>query len=221
MELPLFPLNAVLFPRMPIRLRIFEERYKLMINECRAKQTPFGVVLIEAGREVMDPLATPHKVGTTAYIAEVRELTDGNMNIVAMGRDRFQIQSLDNTSKPYLMGEVEIISLANQVTPATKRGRDLLKPLISRYLKGLVRSGDLEISNEQMPKEPLTVAYLSAMLLQTENDTKQAFLEAPDTKALLEHLIRKYRKEVTIMDLLKSPPPESEESEDSFPFSLN
>ena len=34
-ELPLFPLNTVLFPGMPLSLRVFEERYKQMINECR------------------------------------------------------------------------------------------------------------------------------------------------------------------------------------------
>ena len=33
-ELPLFPLNTVLFPGMPLPLHIFEERYKEMIADC-------------------------------------------------------------------------------------------------------------------------------------------------------------------------------------------
>ena len=32
--LPLFPLNMVLFPGASLPLRIFENRYKVMIGEC-------------------------------------------------------------------------------------------------------------------------------------------------------------------------------------------
>src|SRR5687768_15636509 len=109
MELPLFPLNSVLFPGMPIRLHIFEERYKQMVQECRINQMPFGIVLIEVGREAFGPLATPCRIGTTAYITDVQELPRGNLNILAVGRDRFEIQSLDAESKPYLMGEVDLM----------------------------------------------------------------------------------------------------------------
>ena len=51
-ELRLFPLSLVLFPGMTLPLRIFEERYKLMIGECIDNQLPFGVVLIKEGQEV-------------------------------------------------------------------------------------------------------------------------------------------------------------------------
>src|SRR5207244_3608670 len=42
--LPLFPLNVVLFPRTPLPLHIFEERYKEMIAEAIESHTEFGVV---------------------------------------------------------------------------------------------------------------------------------------------------------------------------------
>ena len=51
-KLPLFPLNMVLFPGLPISLHIFEERYRLMIARCIEQNGPFGVVLIREGREV-------------------------------------------------------------------------------------------------------------------------------------------------------------------------
>ena len=51
--LPLFPLNLVLFPGMPLPLHIFEERYKAMIGECLESQMPFGVVLIRDGLEAV------------------------------------------------------------------------------------------------------------------------------------------------------------------------
>ena len=51
-ELPLFPLNTVLFPGMVLPLHIFEERYKLMIGRCMEGSRPFGVVAIREGGEV-------------------------------------------------------------------------------------------------------------------------------------------------------------------------
>ncbi len=49
--LPLFPLNTVLFPGGPLRLRIFEPRYLDMISRCMRENGSFGVALITEGRE--------------------------------------------------------------------------------------------------------------------------------------------------------------------------
>ena len=51
-ELPLFPLNTVLFPGQMLPLHIFEDRYRLMIRRCLAEDLPFGVVLIDAARRL-------------------------------------------------------------------------------------------------------------------------------------------------------------------------
>ena len=84
-ELPLFPLNTVLFPGMPLPLHIFEDRYKQMINNCLEEKEPFGVVLIRNGKEALGPLAQPHSIGCTARIVEVQKLSDGRMNITSVG----------------------------------------------------------------------------------------------------------------------------------------
>ena len=42
--LPLFPLDVVLLPGVPLPLHIFEPRYKEMIGECLEQKKPFGVV---------------------------------------------------------------------------------------------------------------------------------------------------------------------------------
>ena len=44
-ELPLFPLNVVLFPGVVLPLHIFEPRYRQMIADCQEQTTPFGIVL--------------------------------------------------------------------------------------------------------------------------------------------------------------------------------
>src|SRR5438132_12446158 len=54
-DIPLFPLNVVLFPGMPLPLHIFEPRYREMMALCEQEERPFGVVLIQEGREVGAP----------------------------------------------------------------------------------------------------------------------------------------------------------------------
>nr|HPR08551.1 LON peptidase substrate-binding domain-containing protein [Denitromonas sp.] len=49
--LPLFPLQAVLFPGGHLPLRIFEPRYMDMIAECLRVKSTFGICLIAAGGE--------------------------------------------------------------------------------------------------------------------------------------------------------------------------
>ena len=69
--LPMFPLGSVLFPNMPLRLRVFEERYLIMLSEMlKHERGEFGVVLIERGHEVG---GGEHRfdVGTTAEITEL------------------------------------------------------------------------------------------------------------------------------------------------------
>jgi len=52
-ELPLFPLDIVLFPGENLPLHIFEPRYRLMINECYEDEKPFGIVLMRPGSELL------------------------------------------------------------------------------------------------------------------------------------------------------------------------
>jgi len=104
-ELPLFPLNSVLFPGAMLPLHIFEERYKLMIGRCLQSGSPFGVLLIRSGNEVGEA-TEPFEVGTTARIVRVQHLDEGRMNLVCLGERRFRLlRKLRET--PYLVGEVE------------------------------------------------------------------------------------------------------------------
>jgi uncharacterized protein len=105
-ELALFPLNTVLFPGMPLNLYIFEERYKLMMNQCIESRRPFGVVLIANNKHDTSPNAIPHSIGCTAQITQVQPLGDGKMNISAAGRERFRILSI-HQEQPYLVAETQ------------------------------------------------------------------------------------------------------------------
>lgn len=104
-QLPLFPLQTVLFPDGWMPLRIFEVRYLDMINRCHKAGAPFGVVCLSEGSEVrrIDPKAPPSgdafarevffPVGTLARIERLEKPQPGLLMIHCRGLQRFQIDA--------------------------------------------------------------------------------------------------------------------------------
>ena len=121
--IPLFPLGLVLFPDMPLPLHIFEDRYKLMINECLDQNKEFGVVLFN-GHQIQD-------IGCSAIIIRVlKEYGDGKSDILCIGKKRFFIKKLLE-SKAYLESEViffddEIENISREWEDIATRGINLL-----------------------------------------------------------------------------------------------
>jgi Lon protease-like protein len=99
--LPIFPLELVLLPGVPLPLHIFEPRYKEMIGECLEKKKPFGVV-----RASSDGAAD---IGCTAEILSVtRKYDDGRMDIVARGVERFEVIEV-NQERSFLQAEIAVL----------------------------------------------------------------------------------------------------------------
>lgn len=216
-ELPLFPLNTVLFPGMPLNLHIFEDRYKIMMSECIEKRQPFGVVLIAQGQEALGPLADPYSIGCSAQIIQVQPLGQGQMNITAVGKERFQIVSLDRESRPYLTGTVEPLPIRDDDHEQTLSHAALVRAWLKRYLEVLKRMGEVDVDVNQVPRDPTALAYLSAVLLQIPLEQKQELLSMPSVHELLDSLRSVYRREVALLGTLLTPPGDG----DSDPVSLN
>ena len=88
--LGMFPLSAVLFPEAGLPLHVFEERYRSLMTHCLEADGEFGVVLIARGSEVGGGDERVD-VGTVARIANVAELDDGRMLVVATGVRRVRV----------------------------------------------------------------------------------------------------------------------------------
>lgn len=204
-SLPLFPLNTVLFPGMQLQLHIFEERYKLMINNCIETNEPFGVVLIKQGREALGPAATPHSVGCEAAISEVQRLPLGRMNITAVGQRRFRIMGIDR-SQPFLLGDVEFFMPANDHPNLIHRYSRVLRPLVIHYLETLSSSEDANFDREQIPHQPRSIAQIASILLQADSLQKQQLLAMTSLTRLLRALIEIYRLETLLLRVRLSPP---------------
>lgn len=219
-ELPLFPLQNVLFPGMTLNLHIFEERYKEMINLCIETRQPFGVVLIKEGAEALGPLATPHMIGCTAQIVRMLPRGEGRMDISTVGQERFLIQSL-KYNRPYLVGEVELHPLPDdEPTRLTKAGNQL-RPWVERYLEILSKVGNIPFNPQQLPNDPLQLGYLAAAILQQISmEQKQSLLTLDRPLKFLSEVRSIYRREVTLLDMMMERANNGTSSENG-PFSVN
>jgi Lon protease-like protein len=107
--LPIFPLELVLLPGVPLPLHIFEPRYKEMIAECLEQKKPFGVV-----RASSDGVAD---IGCTAEIMSVtKKYDDGRMDILTRGVDRFEVIQV-NEDRPFLQAEISVVQDEDEDEP--------------------------------------------------------------------------------------------------------
>jgi Lon protease-like protein len=113
--IPLFPLRVVVFPRTPLPLHIFEDRYKEMVGNAIRDNSEFGVVLVKDNGIV--------NAGCTVMVEKVLETyPDGRMDILTRGQRRFEIVGL-NEEKDYLQGEVSFFD-DDDFAPAPAELRD-------------------------------------------------------------------------------------------------
>lgn len=213
MEIPLFPLNTVLFPGWPMPLHIFEPRYLEMVRYCTEEKSPFGILLIKEGKAAGDPSVEPHEVGCMVNITQMEQLEDGRLLIMAVGQERFRVRSLSR-HKPYLVGEVERMPYLPEKTAPLQAAANNLHPLVLNYLNELTALADnIEFDPTQIPTDPEALSHMAAALLQVSPETKQSLLEAKKVSNALNFLTNQYRREI---DLLKQFP-----QQDMGNFSVN
>jgi Lon protease-like protein len=201
-EIPLFPLHTVLFPGAPLRLHIFEPRYKQMIQACLDKQQPFGVVLIREGVEALGPLAHPYSIGCSARIMQLEPLPEGRMNLSAVGEERFQIRSLSAEIHPYWMAKIEPYPLLYDDSPAIQDLGSRVKKLVQRYLRMTAEAGINQFDPSQLPEDPVKVAYLGASLVHLSLAKKQELLSLDQAADLLKQVVLVYQREIALVRTL-------------------
>jgi hypothetical protein len=108
LRVPIFPLNAVLFPGGLLPLRVFEARYMDMTRDCLKREEPFGVCLIHEGAEVGTP-AVPEGVGCLAKILDWDMQQQGILNLRTHGSQRFRILARETSPQGLISADVELI----------------------------------------------------------------------------------------------------------------
>lgn len=94
-SLPLFPLQAVLFPGGLLSLKVFEARYLDLVTHCLREQRPFGVVALRKGGEVRDKRTRIEleSTGVLAELIDVDSAQPGILHVRCRGTNRFAVAS--------------------------------------------------------------------------------------------------------------------------------
>jgi len=100
----MFPLNAVLYPGVSVPLHVFEDRYRALVHHLLRIEDPsqrlFGSVAIREGYEVGDHgTQSLYRIGVRLQLTEVEARADGSFDVVAVGRDRIQLDRLLTTGE--------------------------------------------------------------------------------------------------------------------------
>jgi len=179
-EIPLFPLKAVLFPGGALSLKVFEPRYLDMAAACLKDASPFGACLIASGQEV-GKTAVPHAIGTLAHIAQANMEQQGILLLTVRGGRRFRIVTQNAGADGLLHAQVELLAEpAQQIVPAAQRA---LLPLLQKIA--------IDLGPEKMPgpylfDDAAWVGYRLSEVVPVQVLAKQKLLELDDPVSRLE-----------------------------------
>jgi Lon protease-like protein len=180
-DIPLFPLNTVLFPGGRLPLRIFEQRYMDMAKACLRERTPFGVCLIREGREVGAP-AIPADVGTLARIAAWDMPQLGVLQVTALGEQRFRI--LERRVQPDGLARASIQMMKEETDFAIPASCSACVKLLARVIE---QQSDLFEPPHQLDSASWVSSRLTE-LLPLPLPAKQELLELDSARIRIERL---------------------------------
>ncbi len=184
--MPMFPLGSVLFPHMPLTLRVFEERYLIMLSQLvKADDSRFGVVLIERGFEV----GGGEQRFDVATAAEVVQLgaSEGIVGLVAQGGERVRVTEW-LADDPYPRAEVEPVAelvWESWLQPRREETEQLVRRSIAQAseFSELAWPADVELS-----EDPVAAVWQLAAIAPLTAYDQVALLRCTSTEELLTKL---------------------------------
>ena len=180
---PLFPLpNAVLFPKTPIPLHLFEECHQIMIRDVMAGDRKLTIALFHG--EIEPEYAgvdNVHEIACLGRIETCEELENGDYNIVVVGLRRVRIIR-EIQQFPYLMAEIEALPDYDHgdCLDALIDRHNRISELFARFVE-LATDGNREAEGIMPQMDFELLVNTVAMTLNITAEQKQDLLETDDT----------------------------------------
>lgn len=183
-DLPMFPLDTVLFPGMALPLHIFEQRYRSLVADCLRGDREFGVVLIERGHEVGGG-ETRFYVGTVARILQEAAMPDGRWVLLAVGTRRIRIEQWlpDNPYPKALAEDLDDYPPAEDDMEALSRVERLVRRSLA--LAAELDEGPTVASTVELVEDPVAACWQLCAIAPLGPLDQQQLLEAPTVSARL------------------------------------
>jgi uncharacterized protein len=209
-QLPIFPLNSVMFPGVSVPLHVFEDRYRSLVHHLLTisdkSMRLFGIVAIREGYEVgQHGVQSVHRVGCVVQMTSVEPYEDGRFDIEVVGRQRLRLEGME-ISGSYLVGDVEL--LAERTPKGSDTSQEAARTLATfeEYRRRLSKMRGGAVLDGEMPHDPEYLSYsLAATCLLTLAE-RQAMLEAEHSLERLVMLRFALREEMRAMRAIPSLP---------------
>ena len=207
--MPIFPLNAVVFPGVTVPLHVFEDRYRALVHHLLTISAKpdrlFGIVAIREGYEVgTHGVASVHRVGCVVQMTSVEPYPDGRFDIEVVGRRRLRMDGLD-TSGPFLVGDVETVDEPPDTSAAAVEEATLALHTFEQYRRQLSDLRGDDVLDGDLPHDPEYLSYsLAATCLLTLRE-RQELLESPtaiERLAMLRHTLHEEMRAMTAIPSL-------------------
>jgi uncharacterized protein len=200
--IPVFPLDHVLLPGLPLPLHIFEPRYRQMLADIEASRGGFGIVALSRGSETSADVDFA-KIGTLAEILEKEPYPDGSCDLLTVGSRRFRIVDVDSSAKPYLQAQVEWLSEDDGDLPADLAL--MVTALFGRYSQVLSDVSDRD-RDVELVGDPVRLSYEVAARVQLPVSQRQKLLAMPTAADRLLACLIVMRREITLIEQTRSIP---------------
>ncbi len=202
--LPIFPLGTVLFPGARLPLRIFEPRYRRLIEDVLERTDgarEFGVVAIRSGVEVgAHGVQSLHEVGCVAQIQHIQPFTDGTFDVMTRGTRRFRIHRV-HAPVPDRADEADLEFLSDD---PSARSRDLAETagrLFRRYRRIVLAARGFDPESPfTLPDDPVSCAYTISAVVALDLTDRQRLLEAATVDDRLTVLAALLNREIAMID---------------------
>jgi len=199
-NIPLFPLNVVLFPGTTMPLHLFEPRYRQLLADVRTGDQRFGLLCSIPG--VPEREVPTGRIGSMAEVTEVEMLPDGRANIVVRGVGRFALGGYVEAPTPYHQGTVELVDDGPVTNPvALAVAADELAGHFRRIVKAVDTLRPEPGPSPVLSDHPVALAWQIAAMVDLDFETRVELLASTDPADRVTRLDRVLRKVLPELEL--------------------
>ena len=189
--MPVFPLaGALLLPRRPIQLTIFEPRYLAMLDDALSGERLIGMIQPSAGDEAEEePAPELYPIGCAGRIVQYAEIGDDRCFLTLMGVARFRVVEEQTATTPYRLVRADFSDFADDFEEGLGESAVDRNSLVDA-LRAFAEANKIKIDWDDIHKASNeTLVNGLAMLSPYGAKEKQALLEAADLKSRAEILV--------------------------------
>jgi Lon protease-like protein len=188
--LPAFPVaGALLLPRRPIQLTVFEPRYLALLDDALSGERLIGMIQPKAGDDAVEPNPELCEVGCLGRIVQYAEIGDGRCFLSLMGVTRFHVAGEMTTLTPYRILRADY-SLFTQDFVEGAGEADVDRDSLVKALRDFAKANDLKIDWDEIANASNeTLVNSLAIMSPYGAREKQAMLEAVDLRSRAEVLV--------------------------------